>query len=269
MTFLAVALLALLPVAQRIADGVDARLRVADPTNGLARFYGYPSGAANDRFTPNPKFWAKDVDFSCASPWNSQGGPLRAGALVSKRHIVFAQHFPIGKGTRISFVDNEGVVCACRIAGVRPIQGTDITVASLDYEVTPNIHPAKILPQNYGEFIGSGTGLPIVTFDKNERLTVSDWWEVPTNGVWRIGKGVYPKDQRRQAFVSALKSGDSGNPAFLIVGNEPVLLYNLHGGGCGSGSAMHSFRKEIQAAMDELCPGYKLESFDFAAIERK
>ena len=29
---------------------------------------------------------------------------------------------------------------------------------------------------------------------------------------------------------------------------------------------MHSFRREIQAAMDELCPGYKLEEFDFSRL---
>ena len=31
---------------------------------------------------------------------------------------------------------------------------------------------------------------------------------------------------------------------------------------------MHLFRNEIQTVMDELCPGYKLEEFDFAAVGR-
>ena len=62
--------------------------------------------------------------------------------------------------------------------------------------------------------------------------------------------------------------GDSGNPAFLIVDNQPILLYCLFRGGYGSGPALHLYRREIQAAMDELCPGYTLETFDFASVGR-
>ena len=57
---------------------------------------------------------------------------------------------------------------------------------------------------------------------------------------------------------------DSGNPAFLLVGNEPILLYCLYSGGVGHGPAIHLYAKEVQKAMDELCPSYKLESFDFS-----
>ena len=37
--------------------------------------------------------WANDVDTSCASFWNSQHGQLRAGTLLTKRHVLFANHF--------------------------------------------------------------------------------------------------------------------------------------------------------------------------------
>ena len=163
----------------------------------------------------------------------------------------------------MAFVDGDGQVCICSLAKVKAIPKSDISVGLLDYEVTPNIHPAKILPENFRKYIGDAEGLPTVTFDKEERLVVSDLMAFPTNSYWRIGKSLKPKSPLRQSFNRLLRSGDSGNPAFLIVNNKPILLYTLHGGRYGSGSAMHSFRHEIQTAMDELCPGYKLESFDF------
>jgi len=260
-------LAAILPACQLVSESVDCRLTMADPTNSLARFVVYPPRTslfgASPSFQVNPSFWAKDVDLSCASPWNSASGVLRAGTLVSKRHVVFAQHFALWPGVRIAFVDGEGQACVCSIKKIKAIPQSDISVGLLDYEVTPNIRPAKILPEDFRKHLGDAAGLPTATFDKEERLVVADLMAFPTNAEWRIGKALKPDNARRLAFNRMLRSGDSGNPAFLIVGNTPVLLYTLHGGRYGSGSAIHSFRREVQSAMDELCPGYKLECVDF------
>ena len=67
-----------------------------------------------------------------------------------------------------------------------------------------------------------------------------------------------------KALGGKIVTGDSGNPAFLLIGSEPILLYCLHTGGVGHGPAIHAHRREIQKAMDELCPGYMLEVFDFS-----
>lgn len=269
----AIVLAAVLPVYQYISESVDKRIAGVNPTNALERFLDYPSrtfvSGSHPLFTPNPRFWAKEVDFSCASPWNSACGVFRAGTLVSKRHVLFAQHFPLWKGVRIAFVDGEGQTCVCSIEKTKAIPQSDITVGLLDYEVTPNIHPAKILPLDFRKYIGDGAGLPVVTFSQTESVTVADMDAVPTNLNWRVGRADRPKDAQRLAFSKGVKSGDSGNPAFLVVGKDPLLLYTQHGGVYGSGSSMHSFRREIQAAMDELCPGYKLEVFDFAQVKNE
>ena len=273
MMIFAIVLAAVMPVYQFVSDSVDGLIAGTNPTNALTRFLDYPSRSPffglHPTFTPNPRFWAKDIDFSCASPWNSAGGALRAGTLVSKRHVIFAQHFPLWKGVRIAFVDGEGQTCVCSIEKTKAIPQSDITVGLLDYEVTPNIHPAKILPLDFRKHIGDGAGLPVVTFDQAECVTVADMDAIPTNLTWRIGRASKPQDARRLAFSKTVRNGDSGNPAFLVVGKEPLLLYTQHGGRYGSGSSMHSFRREIQAAMDELCPGYKLEVFDFSTLSRK
>ena len=94
-------------------------------------------------------------------------------------------------------------------------------------------------------------------------LTAAD--AIPTNGLPRRGvSSRAPKDGKWAQFRREIVSGDSGNPSFLIVGDEAILvccLYSEIGG-----PAPHRFRREIQAAMDELCPGYKLEAFDFSKV---
>ena len=266
MTMLATAL-ALTALGASSWTNVDARLRVADPALALSRFENYPNGAAKDVFRPNQRFWATNFDFSCASPWNSQGGSTRAGTLSSKRHIVFAKHFPLAVGTRLVFVDNAGGVCPCHLDAVRFVEGADIAVGLLNAEVTPNIHPAKILPPDAAKYIGTGEGLAVGTFNQREMLYATEMNAMPTNGPrWGHMRCHVPKESHWQPFRNRLIGGDSGNPAFLLIGNEPILIYCLTGGWSGSGPPIHLYRNKVQQAMDDLCPGYTLEEFDFTKV---
>lgn len=54
--------------------------------------------------------------------------------------------------------------------------------------------------------------------------------------------------------------GDSGNPAFLIIRNKPVLLSVWTSGGAGTGSFVNAWRSDINAAMTTLGGGYQLTS---------
>ena len=83
-------------IAQRIAG--------SDPAVSLSRFADYPPSKGKlgfprclweKPFPANEKFWLKGVNFSCASPWSDESGTVRAGTLISKRHIIFAKHFPL------------------------------------------------------------------------------------------------------------------------------------------------------------------------------
>lgn len=260
--------LASLLVTNFVAQSVDKRLQGADRALGQSRFADYPRSAVRGEFRPNPTFWLKDVDFSCASPWNSDRGQLKAGTLISKRHIIFAKHFPIAKGTRIVFVGMDGGVCPLYVDAVKEIDRSDIAIGLLNAEVTPGITPAKILPADYANFIGDGSGLPTVSFTQGEKAYVNDLNAISTNALSRYMTSRKPTDSRRMQFRDRLIVGDSGNPVFLIVGNAPILLYCLKTGGAGGGPAIHRYRFEIQQVMDELCPGYKLESFDFSKVVR-
>lgn len=264
---------AALSVYDFATNSIAERVAGADPAICLSRFAEYPPSKGRlgfprciweKPFPANEKFWLKDVDFSCVSPWNDSCGAQRAGTLISKRHIVFAAHFPLWKGVRILFVGNEGDICPCYVGASKIISGTDIQVAALDSEVTPNIHPAKILPEDYGKYLRTSTGLPVITFNQSEEALLME-----TSLILRDRIIAWPGREDRKNFRKMVVGGDSGNPAFLLIGNEPILLYCLKTGVCGGGPAIHRYRKEIQQAMDELYPGYKLEEFDFKSLEGK
>ena len=264
-------ILATATILQFATNSIAQRIAGADPNVCLSRFDDYPPSKGKlgfprclfeKAFPANEKFWLKGVDLSCASPWSDESGTVRAGTLISKRHIIFAKHFPLWKGVRILFVDQEGEVCPCRVAATKTLENCDIAIASLDYEVTPNIHPAKILPVDFAAYIGDGKGLPIVTFNQNEKAFLSECRGITSNSVSNVAS----TNAAWKALGGRVVVGDSGNPAFLLIGKEPILLYCLYTGGVGHGPAIHRFRREVQKAMDELCPGYKLEAFDFKSV---
>ena len=264
-------LAAALPVFDWATNSIAQRIAGVDPAVCLSRFDDYPPSKGKlgfprclweKPFPANEKFWLKDVDFSCASPWSDECGTVRAGTLISKRHVIFAKHFPLWKGCRVLFVDREGEVCPCRVEATKVLEKCDIAIGSLDYEVTPSIHPAKILPEDFAKHIVDGRGLPIVTFNQREQVFLSECRSITTNSISNMAS----TNAAWKALGGRIVTGDSGNPAFLLIGNEPILLYCLYTGGVGHGPSVFRYRKEIQKAMDELCPGYKLEEFDFSRL---
>ena len=277
MSVSAIILAAMLPVFDFATNSIAERIAGADPAVSLTRFADYPPSKGvlgfprclwEKPFQANEKFWLKGVDFSCVSPWNDSSGALRAGTLISKRHIIFAKHYSLWKGVRILFVGQDGEVCPCRISATKALEKTDITIGLLDYEVTPNIRPAKVLPANFADYIGEGKGLPIVTFNQREQAYLSQLNGITTKVNLSAVTNVSSTNRNWKALAGRIGPGDSGNPAFLLIGNEAIFLYCLSSGGVGNGALEFYHRDEIQKAMDELCPGYKLETFDFASVGR-
>nr|MCR5414954.1 hypothetical protein [Kiritimatiellia bacterium] len=110
---------------------VDAAIANADPAKSLSRFSNYPAGAKSGEFMPNPHFWAKNIDLSCASPWNDRFGQQRAGTLISRRHIIFAKHWPLSPGTIVTFVDRFGMAWPYKLEKTRGIDNSDIMIGLL------------------------------------------------------------------------------------------------------------------------------------------
>ena len=270
---------------------VDSRIGGRDPSASMPRFLDFAENAGRWRFRFNPEFWARDVDFSCASPWNDRFRGQRAGTAVSSVHIVFANHYPFSPGTKLAFIGCDGSVhLRTYLSGTR-VADTDLMVGLLDRPLPPTVRPASILPDDYADYIGDAADLPAATFDQEEKLMVTELWRIPTlpgaksmSSRNMMFKPVMPKvaegddaavkaaaerlkrRERRAAFYEPLVTGDSGNPCFMIVGREPVLLYTVLSGGPGSGPALQKLRAPLQEAMDRMAPGHSLRVFDFRRL---
>jgi len=259
-------------VARLNAD-IDGRVAAAHPKvpQCLSRFNAYPPGAGvlgfprclwESPFKANPDFWLKGVDFSCASPWNDSHGRLRAGTAISRRHIVFAKHFPLAAGTRIAFVGEGGDTSHYTVKATKALDECDIMLGLLDYELTPDVHPAKILPPDFTNYVGRVEGLPVVTLTQSEKAFLSELISMDLSPRHGLVSFLPPKGPVRKLYHQKICGGDSGSPTFLVVGKEPVLLFCLSTS--MGGYDYHYFVRQVQKAMDDLCPGYRLEAFDFA-----
>jgi len=240
--------------------------------NCLCRFKDYPPDPGKLGFprclfesplVQNPYFYLKQFDFSCVSPWNDNYGQFRAGTAISKRHIIFAKHYPLKVGTRIAFVGVNGDTSNYRIKAVKPVEIWDIMIGLLDYELTPDIRPATVFPANINNWIKPGSYWPIITFNQKEQAVLSKGnfkWHKDSESC--ILRNEQITDKHSNEFSRNLTKGDSGNPAFLIYNRTPILIYCLSTGGIGDGSMIHNHYSAIQNTMNDLCPGYSLKVFD-------
>jgi hypothetical protein len=129
---------------------------------------------------------------------------------------------------------------------------TDLRIGVLNSDAT-GCSFAKVLPDDWATYIpNNGLGIPAIVLDQEEKALVDDVLSMS-------GPSTYfrvPTDSTRQEFYEAIISGDSGNPSFLVINGELVILTTWYNGGAGSGTSITAYKTEIEAAMVALGGGY-------------
>lgn len=167
--------------------------------------------------------------------------------LVSRRHVVMANHFQRKVGAKLVFHDRQGKYLERRLVEVRKVHG-DVALGLLDQAV-PSGYRAYPLPVATTD-PASLVGRPVVVTDQHRRLFF--------HKVGRVGFGgiSFEYDTEDQhGWGKRLVSGDSGNPSFLIAGKELVLVETHTTGGAGTGpyygdAFLQEKLKGVMAAMD-------------------
>jgi hypothetical protein len=178
---------------------------------------------------------------TCISPWNSTGGSTRAGVLVTPRHILFAAHYEISEGATVRFVTADGqVIDRTMVRRVRHPSYEpwypDLTVGILNSDVSGST-PCKVLPTNYTTYLPTGPDrISALCLDQEEKAIVTDLQEFSSESGIYLARFRYPHLADEIVLFENKITGDSGNPAFLIINNELVLLTVWTGGGPGSGT---------------------------------
>ena len=243
-----------------MARAVDSRLFGCDPVTAKHVYSNY------GMLITNPVCWVSGVDISCASHKNSTGYNMRSATAISPRHVIMATHASAPIGTVFSFLGNDGVVYGRTLVAANSIQGSDINIGLLDECLPSAVSYARILPSNYSDYIRTAKALPTLVFDYERKALVMDLQDLPvTKGA--LASCRYSTNPLRALFGEEVISGDSGNPRFLIMGDQVVLLNTLWKGGAGSGAFLTLWRNEIQEAMDALAIGYQLEFADFSSFD--
>jgi len=198
---------------------------------------------ASSTYVRNPDLWCGDLDITCASPWNSSGGHKKAGTLVTPRHVIGAAHYEYSVGAVVRFVEKDGTVHDRTVAGkARHPESTnyhpDLTIYTLDSDLPDTIKPCYVMPSDYATYLANEqVKTACLGLDQEEKALIIDW----NSG----GRMRTPTDPNRLIFHENKISGDSGNPAFLIVDEELVLMTVWTWGGAGAGTPIADYISDI------------------------
>lgn len=256
-------------LAKSIISTIDSRISGKDPSTSKNIFS--LQNHAGGIYTRNTQCWAHGLDLTCFSPWNSLDGPRRSGTLISPRHIICAQHYPLTVGTSIRFIRLDNTVVTKTITATANVSNTDIQIALLDSDVGSGISFAKILPQNWYDYlpyykdlssINYEFGLPSLCLDQEEKALILDIYKVSSKDL--IISYVKPFKSTNSQFYEDIIVGDSGNPSFLVINGILVLMscwYNV-----GSSSFIPYYKSQINSLMSQLGGNYQLTEIDLSSF---
>ncbi len=193
--------------------------------------------------------WARSMDMSGVS-FND----TRTATLVTPRHVVMAKHYSRGPADAVIFHDRSGQRIARKLVAFAPAAG-DVMVGLLDEPVPSAYHPYA-LPSTDSD-ASALVGLPVIVSDKERNLFV--------HLVAGVGSGkiAFKQDERDlYGWGKNLISGDSGNPSFLIVGKQLVLIETHTTGGPGAGPyyGESGVQASVKAAVRKLDPAYSIRT---------
>jgi hypothetical protein len=216
---------------------------------------------------------------------NGLGG-VGGGTLISRRHVLFANHVPYPNTPtgpvipfEIFFVNANSRTFTYKVTNVQQVGSTDIAIGTLDKDADPSLIVYKVLPDNWTQYIANkvesfnkmgviGTTqsfvLPVLYSGQTRKVSTAD----VTSIVGGLAGVDIPAFEVARAFGDAIIGGDSGNPIFAMLGDELVLLGGWYTG-AGGDAAVGAFPWLIaQRGAIEAIMGQKLRVADMSGLDR-
>jgi len=210
----------------------------------------------------NNNCWVKSLDLSgyaaCIVPLGGVGG----GTLLTKKHVLLANHVPYSNSPfMIFFVNNNNVSLVYNVMKTKRVANTDILIGELDREVDASLKVYNVLPANYLKYFDSQTNFPLLYSDQERKALIGE------NGLINNTFGStntlinMSKDPNRAQYFEAVIGGDSGNIVSTIINNEIILIgawYMTFGSMAGLATNIPNYINDVNSTIASLSPGYKL-----------
>ena len=219
----------------------------------------------------NSKCWAKSLDLSGYAAAVVPLGGVGGGTLITKKHVLLANHVPYSQSPfMIFFINNNNVSLVYNVMKTKRVANTDILIGELDKEVDSSLKVYNVLPANYLKYFDKQINFPLLYSDQERKALIGENGMInttygSTNTLINISK-----DPNRAQYFEALIGGDSGNIVSTIINNEIVVIgawYMTLGTMAGLATNIPSYINEVNNTISSLSSGYKVNEVDLSGFK--
>lgn len=219
----------------------------------------------------NNNCWAKSLDLSGYAAAVVPLGGVGGGTLITKKHVLLANHVPYSQSPfMIFFINNNNVSLVYNVMKTKRVANTDILIGELDKEVDSSLKVYNVLPANYLKYFDKQINFPLLYSDQERKALIGENGMInttygSTNTLINISK-----NPDRAQYFEALIGGDSGNLVSTIINNEVVLIggwYMTLGTMAGLATNIPSYINEVNNTISSLSSGYKVNEVDLSGFK--
>jgi hypothetical protein len=232
-------------------------------------------------FIRNAASWVRVFNWTgVAAGINGLGG-VGGGTLISRRHVLFANHVPYpDRPFDIFFANKDSRTFTYKVTNIQQVGDTDIAIGTLDRDADSSLNVYRVLPDNWAQYIANkanifnvmgvaGTSyalvLPILYTGQDKKVSTADLTNINMGGLAGVS---IPAFEVARAFGDGVRGGDSGNPIFAMLGNELVLLGAWYTRADGDDSVGRFPWIIIHRGAIEKIIGQKLQVADMSGLDK-
>ena len=200
-------------------------------------------------YTRNSSLWSgTSFDLSGISIWNStstwsetgDGMDMLGGTLITPQHVISCNHYHWNTGDTLIFVTGSGTVIHRTLTGVSQVGSTDAFLGRLNAPVPSGLPVYSVLPTNFLQYFPTHAipnGLTALVVAQNPSITDTNPPHGHLKNLWVMRLTVSGSNSYNLATDCASTtrslfglprgyavSGDSGEPTFLKIDGELVLV---------------------------------------------